>query len=81
MFVYSSGQIVPVDVRGSRSASTVGRYHAAIHRYLTTGDEHDLAQFRGLKVAGVELETDLDVIDTLARRGEFDFESIYRMVS
>lgn len=80
MYVYSAGRAVPVDVRGSRVASVVGAYHAAVRRYLSTGDDSSLAKFAGKRVGGVELETDLDVIDELARRGEFDFESIYRMV-
>ena len=81
MYVYSAGQAVPLDVRGSRAASTIGRYHSAIGHYLNTGDESRLARFNGQTVGGVELETDPDVIDDLARRGRFDFESIYRMVS
>lgn len=81
MYVYSDGAVVPVDVRGSRVASAIGSYHSAVHHYLSTGDSSRLARFRGVKVGGIELETDLDVIDELARRGEFDFESIYRMVA
>lgn len=81
MYVYSAGQAVGVDVRGSRTASTIGRYHSAIGHYLNTGDDSRLLRFAGQSVGGVELEADPDVIDELARRGRFDFESIYRMVS
>lgn len=81
MYAYSGGRVEPVDVRGSRVASTVGRYHSAVQRYLHTGDVSALARFAGTKVGGVELETDLDVIDEMARRGQFDFESIYRVVA
>lgn len=80
MYVYSGGQSVAVDVRGSRAATKVGQYHAAVQRYLNTGDASRLTKFQGVKVGGVELEADLDVLDELARRGAFDFESIYRMV-
>ena len=80
MYVYSAGQVVPVDVRGSRVASTIGAYHSAVQHYLSRGDASRLGAFSGKRVGGVELETDLDVIDELARRGEFDFESLYRMV-
>lgn len=80
MYVYSAGAPVAVDVRGSRTATKIGRYHAAVQRYLNTGDASRLAKFRGVRVGGVELEADLDVLDELARRGAFDFESIYRMV-
>ncbi|MCU1358016.1 MAG: hypothetical protein JWM89_3434 [Acidimicrobiales bacterium] len=80
MYVYSAGQVIPVDVRGSRVASSIGRYHSAVHHYLSTGDASRLEKFRGVKVGGIELEADVDVIDELARQGSFDFESIYRMV-
>ncbi len=81
MYVYSAGQAVSVDVRGSHTASNIGRYHSAIRHYLMTGDDSRLARFTGQRVGGVELETDPDVIDELARRRRFDFESIYRMVA
>lgn len=81
MYVYSDGRRVMVDVRGSRVASDIGRYHSAIGRYLNTGDESGLRAMQGVRVQGIELETDPDVIDDLARRGVFEFESIYRMVS
>jgi hypothetical protein len=80
MFVYSAGKAEPVDVRGDKVASEIGRYHSAIQHYLRTGDSSRLAKFRGKSVGGLELETDLDFIDELARRGSFTFESIYRMV-
>lgn len=80
MFVYSNGAKVPIDVRGSRVASDVGRYHSAVGHYLATGDDSRLRRLSGIAVAGVELETDLDVLDDLARRGVFEFESIYRLV-
>jgi len=80
MYVYSGGNMVPVDVRGSKVASKIGAYHSAVQHYLRTGDSTRLGRFSGARVGGVELETDLDVLDELGRRGEFDFESIYRMV-
>lgn len=81
MFVYSDGQKMLIDVRGSRVASNVGRYHAAVGHYLNTGDDSRLRRLNGVKVAGVELETDPDVIDQIARRGVIEFDSIYRMVN
>jgi len=81
MYVYSAGEATPVEVRGSRVASRIGAYHSAVQHYLRTGDGDGVAKFAGVRVGGVELETDLDVIDELGRRGEFDFESIYRMVN
>ena len=80
MFVYSAGRTEPVDVRGDKVGSAIGAYHSAIQHYVNTGDSSRLAKFTGTSVGGVELETDLDVIHELARRGSFTFESIYRMV-
>jgi hypothetical protein len=81
MYVYSDGRAVSLDLRGSRVASKVGAYHSAVRRYLETGDSVPLGHFRGVSIGGVELETDLDVLDGMARRGEFDLESIYREVA
>lgn len=81
MYIYSAGQPVTIDVRGSKAASTIGRYHSAIQHYLSTGDSSRLTRLSGLKVGGFELETDVDVLDEMARRGSFEFESIYRMVN
>jgi hypothetical protein len=80
MYVYSQGAIVEVDTWDSQVASDVGSYHAAIRDYLETGDDRRLTRFHGIQIGGIELETDLDVLDDIARRGGFDFESIYRMV-
>jgi hypothetical protein len=81
MRIVSGGQNVDVDVRGSRVASLVGEYWNGVHIYLDTGDDELLRAFAGKKVAGYELETDPDVLDELARRGMFEFDSIYRLVA
>ena len=80
MLVYSGGDVVKVDVRGSRAASTIGAYHDAVRRYLVDQDPSGLAAMAGTKVGGVLLETDPAALEELDRRGELDFESIYRMV-
>jgi hypothetical protein len=64
-----------------RDASIVGRHWAAIGRYLQNGDDSELRRLRGVTVNGYELETDLDVIDELAARGELDFEDIYELAA
>jgi hypothetical protein len=82
MYTYSGSAVVTIDVRGSRAASTASAYVAAVQRFLR-GDDPDgdgLARFRGVRVGGVELETDLDALEAMADRGEFDFDSIYRAV-
>ena len=72
---------VTVAVRGSRQASVIGAYWNAVNRYVAHGDPQPLRRFTGVVVAGVELETDLDVIDGLARAGELEFEDIYEGVA
>jgi hypothetical protein len=64
-----------------RDASTVGRHWSAVGHYLEHGDDSELRKFRGVTVNGYELETDLDVIDELAARGELDFEDIYELAA
>jgi hypothetical protein len=80
MFVYSGGQAVNLDVRGSRQASLAARYHRAVAAFLD-GDLTALEPFRGVTIAGIELEADPDVIEDMGRFGEFEFEDIYRQVN
>jgi hypothetical protein len=80
MVVYSAGEVTAVDVRGSRKASELSEYHQAVSDYLDTGDESGLRPFQGKSVAGVEYETDPDVLDEMARRNQLDIESIYQLV-
>jgi hypothetical protein len=70
-----------VVVRGSRIASLVGGHWWAIRHYLETGDTSRLDRFRGTRVLGYELETDLDVIDAWAPRGGVDVEKYYSLLS
>src|SRR5208337_3674582 len=42
----------PVAVRGSRQASQLGRYMAAVGKYLRTGDSDSLDEFRGKSIGG-----------------------------
>jgi hypothetical protein len=77
MKVYSGGRVIVVDVSNSIDASNIGRYHAAVRHYLHTGDGSHLVPFEGWSVNGIEVDTDLDVLDEMARQGVFDFDSIY----
>jgi hypothetical protein len=58
-------------------ATTVGRHWNAVRHYLEYGDQSDLQDFQGVTIAGRLLETDPDVIDWHAIRGDVRFESIY----
>jgi hypothetical protein len=73
--------IVTVSVRGSRRASLIGGHWNAVHAYLATGSSSALRPYTGRSVAGVEFETDLDVIDELACAGELEFEDIYEVAA
>jgi hypothetical protein len=81
MVVYSAGVVVDVDVRGSRKASELGAYHAAVAAFLATGDEDVLRPFEGRRVGGYAYETDPSVLEEMARRGQLDMESIYQLVA
>ncbi len=66
-----------VEVRGSRSASLIGKHANAVRKFVETGDVRDLRKFRGETVGGHTLATDPDTLQQLARRGEVDLEDIY----
>jgi hypothetical protein len=70
-----------IDTRGSKAATTIGEYWNAVRHYLGSGDDRPLERFRGQRVGGVELETEPDVIDELARRGEVSFEDLYELAA
>lgn len=57
--------------------SEIGSYWNAVKKYLTTGDDSDLASFEGRVIEGYELETDPEAIELWAQRGDLDFEDIY----
>ena len=80
MYVNTGGHVVPVKVRGSRKASELSAYHNAVGYYLATGEADRLQPFLGKSVGGLEYETDLDVLDEMARRGQLSIESIYQAV-
>jgi hypothetical protein len=58
-------------------ATTVGRHWNAVRTYLEHGDDRKLTQFINMRVAGHLLETDPNVIEWHAIRGDVRFESIY----
>jgi len=50
MRVNTSGKEKSVEIRDSRTASVVGRYHNAVKQFLNTGDKTKLSKFRNKKV-------------------------------
>ena len=55
----------------------LARHANAVRRYLETEDASGLDEFRGRRVAGLVLETDIDQLEDLARRGEFQWLDLY----
>jgi hypothetical protein len=77
MRVLSTEGEVFVDVPSSTQATLNARHANAVKKYRDTGDPTDLAQFRGKKVGGYELETDLAVLTARARADELDVLELY----
>ena len=72
----------PGVVRGSKAASLLGKYNAALSKFFSAnpnfaGDESLLEPFRGKRVAGVELLTDTQTLVELAEAGELSFDDLY----
>jgi lambda repressor-like predicted transcriptional regulator len=67
----------PVVVRGSEKASQLGRYMAAVGKYLRTGDSDSLDEFRGKSIGGHLLITDPDTLGSLAQAGALQLDEIY----
>lgn len=80
MRVLTNTGVEPVGV-SRREARTIGRHWNAVKRWGIYQDSSELDKFRGVTVGGYELETDLDVIDELAGRGELEFEDIYELAA
>jgi hypothetical protein len=59
---------IEITVQGSKAASEVARYKAAVNRALA-GDRNALAEWRGRKIAGVQLITDAKVLADQADKG------------
>lgn len=66
-----------VIVRGSKSRSLVGRYLNAVKQYLYHGDDSALAEFRGKKVAGHTLITNLNKLRELADADLIAIDRVY----
>jgi hypothetical protein len=85
MLIFSAGKSRAITVGGVESASFVGRYMAAVGRFLETNNRSVLTPFVGQSVrdvAGKEhpFETRPNVLYRLSAGGEHTFEQIYRIV-
>jgi len=71
-----------IAVRDSYQASLLGKYWASVQRYLQTGDDSALREFKGKKITdasgrGHPLITDLGQLNMLGSAGVLSFESLY----
>lgn len=72
---------IEVIVTGSQNRSLVARHRAAINHFAATSDPSRLRQFEGLTVAGVELETDPDLIQEWGDLGVLDIDDLYAIAA
>jgi len=77
MAVISVNGLADVDTRGSAVRSLIARHWNAVGHFAATGDTAVLEPFRGKRVGGVELATDVEAIEEYLRRGEIDVDDIY----
>lgn len=70
---------IEISVQGSKAASEVARYKAAVNRALA-GDPTELAKWHGIKIAGVELITDVKVLADQSDKGLLPY-ALYRSLS
>src|SRR3990172_9677348 len=80
LLIISHGQTTPVSVRGNRQAALASAHLQAVSKFLETGEVRHLAPFEGKKVARHLLETDPDVLESMALSGGLQFEDIYSLV-
>ena len=68
--VFADGRLQVLTVRGSNAAATATAAFVAQVDYIDTGlHPEDLDQFRGKRVGGQLIETDLAILDELGRQG------------
>jgi hypothetical protein len=83
MRINSGGKEKSVEVKDSRTASVVGRYHNAVKQFLNTGDKTKLSKFRNKKVKDSsgklhKLETNPEEIIRINQRiEEPEFYEVY----
>jgi hypothetical protein len=80
------GRLAEIATMDSRSATLVAEYWIAVTLYLETGDDSELARFRGQSIMdaqgnAVPLLTDLDELERLGSAGVLSFQSLYAKAS
>ena len=82
LVIPTPGGVREVGIRGFEQASRLGKYWAAVQKYLQTGDDSTLLRFKGKTFTDVSgkrhlFPTDLKQLDRQASAGVLSFESIY----
>lgn len=67
MPILSDGELIEVETSDRRELELIGLYwQAGINGFLDTGEVARLEQFEGLRIAGLPLDTDPDLIEDFA---------------
>ncbi len=72
--------VLDVNLPAQEQRSLARDHFEAVWTYLTSGSKasvDSLAAFRDVQIAGLELESDPDVIDALDDSGELDIGELY----
>ena len=82
LVIPTAGGLGEIAVRDSREASLVGKYWAAVQKYLETGDASALQKIRRKTITDadgkrVRLIKDLTELERLGSAGVLSFESLY----
>jgi len=85
MLIYSNGEALTIIIGRYHYASKLGRYMAAVGRFLSSNDISHLRPFIGKSVKDSEggsyiFETDPNALYRIAASGADSFEQIYRIV-
>lgn len=85
MLIYSRGEAVSIIVGKQRQASKVGRYMAAVGKFIKSNNPTPLNPFVGKAVTDIRdkdhpLETDPNTLYRLTSSGGETFEQVYRVV-
>lgn len=80
------GGLAEIATLDSRAATLVAEYWNAVNLFLETGDDADLARFRGASIIDaqgntVPLLTDLAELERLGSAGVLSFQSLYARAS
>jgi hypothetical protein len=86
LVIPTPGGLAEIATADSRAATVVAEYWNAVTIYLETGDDGELARFRGQSIIdaqgnAVPLLTDLDELERLGSAGVLSFQSLYAKAS